>query len=61
MQSECGIEMGGKPLQMVFLTSKRNKYTSSSLAHNGGYNLTRALWLRVSLAEWLGDGGGKIP
>lgn len=44
MQSECGIEMGGKPLLMVLLTSKRNKYDSLSLAHDGGYNLTQALW-----------------
>lgn len=44
MQSECGIEMRGKPLLMVLLTSKRNKSDSYSPARDGGYNLTQALW-----------------
>lgn len=44
VQAECGIKMGGEPLLMVLLTSKRNKYDSYSLAHDGGYNLTRTLW-----------------
>lgn len=35
---------------MVLLTSKRNKYDSYSLAHDGGYNFAEVLWVNLGAA-----------